>query len=210
MVLPRSMLVVPASKLVLIATLERLDNAWLAYAPPVAGAYPLHTLPVVQTVPDSSGNVMVRLAVGAVKARVVALAPLVAVMVEPLLPWRVKAWVVDPMVRAPVGVMVLVVIPALKVLLELKTLEALSNATLALKRASATVPLARLEALRLVRAEPLRAGRKPEPSSWTNLFAMLKVLPCKVTLEDSRESERVPDEMLVALRLVISEPLTAG
>ena len=48
------------------------------------------------------------MAVGVVKARVVVLAPLVAVIVEVAEPCRVKAWEVDPIVRAPVGVMVLV------------------------------------------------------------------------------------------------------
>ena len=34
----------------------------------------------------------------------------------------------------------------------------------------------------------------------------MKVLPCNVTLADSRESDSVPDEMLVASRLVRLAP----
>ena len=60
MVLPRSMLVEPARSEVLMATLDRLESAWLAPAPP-AGAYPLHTVAVVQMVPVSLGKVMVLL-----------------------------------------------------------------------------------------------------------------------------------------------------
>ena len=54
---------------------------------------------------------------------------------------------------------------------------ALSNATLVDRRESDSVPLLRLEALRLVRLEPEIVGRMPPAVVWINWLIPLKVLP---------------------------------
>ena len=46
-------------------------------------------------------------------------------------------------------------------------------------------PALMFAAVKLVSAAPLTAGKAADPSSCTSLFAMLKVLPCLVTLEES-------------------------
>ena len=73
---PRSMVVVPGSRLVLIATLLKLDSAALA-PPPLPKQLPI----VVQTVPVLDGKVMVLLPLSAANARDVVLAPLPATIV---------------------------------------------------------------------------------------------------------------------------------
>lgn len=67
-----------------------------------------------------------------------------------------------------------------------------------------------LEALSAVRLAPDRTGSIPPAVNWTSWLAELKLLPCKVTVVLRRESLRVPEAMLVALRAVKLEPLRAG
>ena len=56
---PKSIAVLaPGNKLVLMATLARLDKAWLAYAPPLEGANPQLVDACKQIVPVASGMVM--------------------------------------------------------------------------------------------------------------------------------------------------------
>jgi len=80
---PRLIVVVPASRLVLIATLLRLDSDALA-PPPLPKQLPI----VVHTVPVLAGKVMVLLPLRAAKARDVVLAPLPATIVLEAEPWR--------------------------------------------------------------------------------------------------------------------------
>ena len=93
---PRLIVVVPGSRLVLMATLVRLDSAVLA--PPLP---PPRQLPiVVHTVPVLAGNVIVLLPLKVAKARVVVLPPLPATKVEATEPWRVRLAPVLPTVMA--------------------------------------------------------------------------------------------------------------
>jgi hypothetical protein len=91
---PRSIVVLPASREVLIATLLKLDRAVLA--PPLP---PPRQLPiVVQTVPLLAGKVIVLLPLRVAKAKEVVLAPEPTVKVEELLPCSVRVAPVEPTV----------------------------------------------------------------------------------------------------------------
>src|SRR3989344_5989605 len=59
--------------------------------------------------------------------------------------------------------------------------EPFSRGTLVLKRASPSVPLAILEALRFVRLRPDKTGSRPALVNWTSWEEPLKVLPWMVT-----------------------------
>ena len=106
---------------------------------PVLGAYPLQTEPVVQMVPVSLGRVRVLLVGLACPIRV--RVPLAAV--EPLNRMEPVLVPVIPRARA-----------LLKVLADVKVWVVFSRATLAVSRASATVPEEMLVALREVRLAP--------------------------------------------------------
>jgi hypothetical protein len=93
---PRLIVVVPGSKLVLIATEVKLDSAVLAPPPPPPRQLPI----VVQTVPVEAGKVIVLLPLKVAKARVVVLAPLPTAKVEAAEPWRVRLAPVLPTVMA--------------------------------------------------------------------------------------------------------------
>ena len=91
---PRLMVVLPGNRLVLIATLVRLDKLVLAPPPPPPRQLPI----VVQTVPVLAGNVMVWLPLKVAKAKEVVLAPLPATMVDEAEPWRANMAPVLPTV----------------------------------------------------------------------------------------------------------------
>ena len=95
---PRSIVVEPGSKLVLIATPERLDRPTLA-PPPLPKQLPI----VVQTVPVLAGKVMVLLPLKLANAKDVVLAPLPTLKVLVLEPCRFNTPPVLPtvMVAAP-------------------------------------------------------------------------------------------------------------
>ncbi len=72
------------------------------------------------------------------------------------------------MVMAPVGVRVLTVIGCVKALVPINVWLASSKATLAVNRASASVPLVTKLAFKLVKFPPLSVGRYPNAFNWTN------------------------------------------
>jgi hypothetical protein len=83
---PRSIVVLPGSRLVLIATPDRLDKAVLAPPPPPPRQLPI----VVQTVPVLAGKVIVWLPLKLAKARVVVFSPLPTTKLLAAEPWRVR------------------------------------------------------------------------------------------------------------------------
>ena len=96
----------PGNKVVLMATLAKFDKAVLAPLGPPPAAKPQLTEFSKQTVPPSSGKIMLLLLVGVVKLRVVVL-PLpafLAVMVLVSVPCNVNCCPTAPTVKAPDGV----------------------------------------------------------------------------------------------------------
>ncbi len=81
-----------------------------------------------------------------------------------------------------------------------------SSETDGLSRALSSVPELMLLAFRFVSREPFRAGSPPALFSWTSWLALLKLLPCSVTLPLSRASSSVPDVMFEAFRFVRPAP----
>jgi len=149
---PRLIVVLPGSKLVLIATPDRLDSEVLAPPPPPPRQLPI----VVQTVPVLAGKVIVWLPLRLAKASVVVFRPLPATIVDEADPCKANIAPVLPtvMVEAPLFM-------ALTVVSEVMSELAPEAAAPRLVRAPAPViapvpPLATLKAV--VRVKPPKVG----------------------------------------------------
>lgn len=157
--LPKSMLVVPGSRLVLRLTETRLDRLVLAPPPPP------RQLPILrQTVPVELGIVMVALATGLAKTKLLVKAPLTELRLVVALPCNVRFWPVLPIVKLAPGV-----IAVREVRLVMSELAPLAAAPRLLRAPKAvvepvppkptlTVPLLMLLPFKLVRSVPLMAG----------------------------------------------------
>jgi hypothetical protein len=153
---PRLIVVVPGSRLVLIATPERLDRLTLAPPPP-----PKQLPMVVQTVPVLAGKVMVLLPLSDAKAKEVVLAPLPTLKVLAAEPCRARTPPVLPtvMVEAP---SLMAVTTVSEVMSELAPLAAALKLPLAPEAVAAPVPpLATLKAVDKVR--PPKVGVELTP-----------------------------------------------
>ena len=149
---PRLIVVLPGSKLVLMATPDRLDSAVLAPPPPPPKQLPI----VVQTVPVLAGNVIVWLPLKLAKASVVVLSPVPATIVDEADPCRAKiAPLLPTVIVEPPLFMALTVVS--EVMSELAPLAAAPR----LVRAPAAViaPVPPLATLRAVpRVKPPKVG----------------------------------------------------
>jgi len=157
---PRLIVVVPASRLVLIATLLRLDKPTLA-PPPLPKQLPI----VVHTVPVLAGKVMVLLPLRAAKARDVVLAPLPATIVLETEPWRDNTPPLLPtvMLEAP-SLMAVTVVS--EVMSELAPLAAAPRLVLAPAAVVEPVPPLVTASGVVLRVKPPKVGVELVPMSW--------------------------------------------
>ena len=149
---PRLIVVLPGNRLVLIATLAKLDSAVLAPPPPPPRQLPI----VVQTVPVLAGNVIVLLPLNVAKAKDVVFTPLPTVSVLVAEPCKARIAPVLPtvIVEAPLFMALTVVS---EVMSELAPLAAAPKLVLATPALVAPVPpLATVKAL--PRVKPPKVG----------------------------------------------------
>ena len=107
MLLPRSIVAMAGSKLVLIDTLPRLLRLVLAPPPPPPRQLPLLRQTVAVPV-AMVGIIMLALAVGVAKTKLVVKPALVALKDVVALPCRLSCWPVLPMVSVALGLLMVV------------------------------------------------------------------------------------------------------
>ena len=159
---PRLIVVEPASRLVLIATLLKLDSDALA-PPPLPKQLPI----VVQTVPVLAGKVMVLLPLRAANAREVVLAPLPATIVLETEPCRVKVAPVVPTVRLDAPSLTAVTVVS-EVMSELAPLAAAARSVLAPEAVVEPVPPLVTASGVVLRVKPAKVGVEVVAMLWGN------------------------------------------